>query len=216
MVITVEAHKIAYMAVPKAACSSIKFALAEIDPEMAGIKHGGLEDMLFAHTRYQTQRFRPHRWAQYSDWWRFTVVRDPLQRLFSAYSDFVVKRKLLYKSPKLRRTDLPKEPDPDFFFQNVEQYKELSSVIRHHILPVRLFAGPKLEGYDRIYKMEELDQLAQDITARTGKSFVIPRANKSGKTFEFTDLHPKTQDHLRVFLAEEYDYFKGYYDNPMG
>ncbi len=221
MAIELAAYHIAYMALPKAACSSVKAALALNDPDIR-LEDYPESDFASAvdrwHKIYPTRRFRPHRWEKYdTGWWRFAVVRDPAKRLMSCYTNRVVELKDLHNSRKLLRgdVDLPMDPDPDFFFQNLDAYRAASSAIKHHALPAWLFLGPLPLAYDRVYKVEEMDQLAQDLSDRIGHPVTLPRENPSHYTLALSDLKPKTQDALRGFLADEYAYLDGYYDNPM-
>lgn len=216
MVVAIPAHKIAYMALPKSACSSVKTALLSIDPERPISAEALRENGDAIHGAYLTRRFRPHRWAAYEGYWRFTVVRDPLRRLLSVYTDRVVGRRDLKDSRRLRQAKhLPVDPDPDFFFQNIRAYMSLSSVVKHHALPARLFIGPRPLRYDAVYRVDELPALSAKLSEIAGKPVAIPRLNKSKVKLRFDDLAPKTQAVLREFLAEDYEDLRGYFENPM-
>lgn len=216
MVVAIKKYRIAYTAVPKAACSSVKAALGSIDPEKSIPISDFISGQVNPHAVYQTMRFRPHRWQRYEGWWRFTVIRDPLKRLLSVYSDRVLDRRELLNSPKIRRqTELTPEPDPDFFFQNLKSYMQLSSVVKHHALPTRLFIGPKPYDYDRVYRTDEIDTLSRDLSERTGMVCKVPRLNSSSTAIKFTDLSNRTQIILSKYLEEEYQDLSEYFDNPF-
>jgi len=218
MVIAVEAHRIAYMALPKAGCSSVKAALAQVDPAVTLPPEEEIDVMTW-HAIYPTSRFRPHRWKRFGpDWWRFCVVRDPARRLMSCYTDRVVDKRDLHKSRKLRRgrVDLPQDPDPDFFFRNLRAYAEASSSIKHHCLGAWHFVGPRPLDYDRVYKTEEMGQLAADLSERVGQPVEMTRENRSSVTLALGDLAPATRDALRPFLAREYEHLSDFYENPLG
>jgi len=214
MVIAIKTHKIAYMAVPKAACTSVKAGLAQCDPEVSLDLEAAKADATLAHSLYPTKRFRPHRWKEYEAFWRFTVVRDPLKRLMSVYTDIVDGRQELRNSRKLKRQDavLPMDPDPDFFFQHLAEYREAASSVKHHVLPVWLFIGPRPHLYDRIYKIEEIPELAADLAQKTGTDIVIPRYNKSPSKLLFSELDAKTRSSLDGYLDQEYKSLKGIYE----
>lgn len=216
MVVAVPFHKIAYMAVPKAACSSVKATLATIDPDIDITFDMLSADVELAHAVYPTMRFRPHRWEEYEGWWRFTVLRDPLKRLLSVYTDRVVARKELHNSPKLRKqTVLSVDPDPDFFFQNLADYSRKSSVIKHHALPVKLFIGPKPLLYDRIFTINQLGDLETVLSERVGQTVKIPRFNSSGRKINIDDLQPQTREIIAETLAPDYDHLSDYFENPF-
>ena len=216
MVITVEAHKIAYMALPKAGCSSVKAALAHLDPDVTLPPEDRI-DVNTWHAIYPTRRFRPHRWKQYADYWRFAVVRDPVKRLMSVYTNRVVEFKDLHNCRNILRghVDLPKDPDPDFFFTHLRAYCDASSVIKHHCLGAELFLGPKPLKYDRVYRTEELAELPHDLARITGTTVDLPRENSSDQRLALDDLKYGTVRAIRGFLNDEYAYLSGYYDNPL-
>ncbi|MEY8831298.1 sulfotransferase family 2 domain-containing protein [Sedimentitalea sp. XS_ASV28] len=216
MVVHIDAYKIAYMPLPKAACTSVKAGLALVDPAIDTSLETIAQNPDIVHGYYRTRRFRPHRWQAYEGWWRFAVVRDPLKRLLSAYTDRVVKRRDLYKSPKLRRQDatLPRDPDPDFFFRHLPEYRQAASVIKHHVLPAHLFIGLKPHRYDRVYKIEEMGELARDLAERIGQDVNLPRFNESSDKLDYADLQPDTQSCIREFLNEDYEQLDAYYPRP--
>ncbi|SPH21549.1 hypothetical protein ASD8599_02301 [Ascidiaceihabitans donghaensis] len=214
--IKVEAHKIAYMALPKAACSSIKKALATIDP---AVKVDELADTEYDydkwHMVYPTQRFRPHRWSALDpDWFGFTVVRDPVKRLMACYTNRVVERGELKNSRKIKNGayNLPVDPDPDFFFQNLDAYKKAASVIKHHAMHTWLFTGPDLSVYKKVYPTEKLGALAKDLSDWTNAPFEIGRENTSSMTLTLDDLKPETVKALTPWLCLEYGFLINHYD----
>lgn len=216
MAISIAQYRIAYMALPKAACSTVKAALARIDPDVTLPPEAEHTNPLW-HKIYPTIRYRAHRFQQYADHWRFCVIRDPAERLISCYTDRVVKRGELHHSRRIRRgeVNLPADPDPDFFFQNPLKYASAASVIKHHSLPAYLFLGPTLDNYDAVYPMENLPQLARDLSERTGQAVPFLKKNASGASLTLDDLKPKTLKALRKVFALEYGLVEGYYDNPL-
>lgn len=215
MVIAVDAFRLAYVALPKAGCSSVKAALAHLDPW----KHVPPEtDVHTWHALYPTQRHKARRWARLSGYYRFCVVRDPARRLMSCYTDIVVTRGALRDSPRVRAArGLPLDPDPDTFFCRLARYRRKSSLVRHHVLGASVFLGENLrDDYDRVYRTGDLDELAHDLSRRTGESVEIPHANATGGGLSLFDLQGRTIDRLRPLLDEEYAFLSDHYTNPLG
>jgi hypothetical protein len=217
MVIAVTSHKLAYMALPKAACTSVKEALARLDPSVLIPREDRIDAQTW-HLIYPTRRFRAHRWNALSDHWRFCVVHDPARRLMSVYTNRVVHFRDLHNSRKLRfgTSALPTDPDPDTFFRNLAAYAHESSSIKHHAAGAWLFLGPELEGYDRIYRTEELADLAWDLSLLTRQKVQIPHRNRSEERLGLEDLAGETIDAIRPFLEREYDYMGRFFQNPLG
>lgn len=216
MVISVEHYRIAYMALPKAACTTVKAALARIDLDVRLPSPDQYSHKLW-HQIYPTSRFHHRKWEPYEDYWTFCVVRDPVKRLMSCFTDIVATRQLLHTSQKLRRpsVDLPIDPDPDFFFQNLDRYSEKASVVKHHSLPARAFLGRKMDRYKTVYRTENLGQLALDLNELTGREIVLNKENSSSFKLTLDDLKPETIDAIRPRLNEEYELFQDYFSNPI-
>ena len=214
MAIEVEAYRLAYMALPKAGCSAVKEALARLDPDVTLPE---APDVFTWHGIYPTARFRPHRWEKYLSrgWFRFCVVRDPIKRLLSVYSNRVDTFNDLARSRGVRVSDLPADPDPDYFFGHLRDYIAASSSVKHHAIGAWLFLGPKPLRYTRVYRTDEMADLAADLEFVTGRKVVIPRSNASPRTVSFDELSPATRDSLRPFLDQEYRYLSEYFDNPF-
>lgn len=216
MVIAVPKAQLAYMAVPKAACSSVKAMLAQVDPDVT-LPPPDQRDLLTYHRIYQTRRFRSDDWSNYDGYFRFTVVRDPIKRLMSVYTNRVVEFQDLKNSRAIRNGDagLPVDPDPDFFYQNLMDYRNAVSSIKHHILPSELFTGPDLGVYDRVYRTSEIPALAAELSEKTGQPLDATRENRSETKLDYADLSPKTHAALRDRLMVEYDHLSDYFDNPL-
>lgn len=210
MVVAIDAYKIAYMPLPKAACTSVKMALGVLD----GAFTAGEVDIKTAHDRLQTRRFRQDRWEVYGkDWFRFCVVRDPFERLMSAYLDLVVTRNALAHSRRIRAMagKLPTDPDPDFFFQNLARYQRASSLVKHHTFQAHVFIGSDLGAYDAVYATSDLTPLETALGKRCHQRVVLPRANVTKLTLSWGDLVPKTQAAVANWLASDYDLLRGHF-----
>ncbi|MFZ7093665.1 sulfotransferase family 2 domain-containing protein [Primorskyibacter sp. 2E233] len=212
-----DAYKLAYMPMPKAACSSVKEVLARLDPAVT-VPDPERDGVFTWHRIYATKRFRMKRWIGLEDYFRFCVVRDPVKRLLSVYTNRVVQLRELHNSPRLRENPghLVLDPDPDFFFQNIDAYRGKASTIKHHALPAHIFLGPDLDMYSRVYRVEDLTALAWDLSLWTRQDIAMPRSNQSDIRLTLDDLQDKTIDALRPFLDAEYSFLSGFYENPLG
>lgn len=215
MAITVDAYRLAFMPLPKSACTSVKRTLAQVDPDVA---KDDTPDVQVWHEVYPTRRFRSDRWVRYADYFRFCVVRDPVKRLMSCYTDIVANREEMSNSPRLRKSKrYPVDPDPDYFFLNLDAYKTHSSLVKHHCMSAAFFIGTQPEkDFDRVYRTSEIDELGNDLSVRTGRVLAVPHANATKRKLVLDDLLDETVDAIRPFLEQEYALLKGYFRNPFG
>lgn len=207
--------ELAYVPVPKAACSTVKAMLAAIDPTLDddGIALRGEGRF---HTLYRTMRFDPRRLQRALGLFRFTVIREPAKRLISAYLNRVVERGELIHSPRVRRSaQLPVNPDPDFFFQNLYAYQCSSSLVKHHTLPMWMFAGKEPEAFDAVYTTSQLRHLQADLSHLVAWPLDLPRVNPTQTEIGLDDLKPETLGCLRDYLAEDYRVYRAYFPNPF-
>lgn len=218
MVIAVDACRLAYMALPKAGCSSVKQMLAALDPSVSVDAARDTTEVMQWHRIYRTRRFDARHWQRYRDYFRFCVVRDPAKRLMSCYTDIVAGRNALGHSPRVRAAGhLPLSPDPDAFFLNFFRYRKLSSLVRHHVLPAEIFLGPDLAGdYDRVFRTSEMAELARALSARSGSGVTMPHANATGMSLSVHGLSGAAIDVIRPVLDREYDYLAAFFRNPLG
>lgn len=158
-------YKIAYVPVPKAANSSIRAALLpllDIDPAVVP-------------NIYQFDGFIERRVSQCpnlpnSDWFVFTVVRDPYARAASAFLDKVVIRDPVLRA--FRRMGVRKGDSFTDYLKIVSLWPRLS--LNNHILPqtdllFRFLGSPNF----KVIKLEELGTewptIRAELEARSGK-----------------------------------------------
>ena len=217
MAIALDQYQLVYKPVPKAACSSVKAGLALLDETVAVSMEDLAGNNKEIHRIYPTDRFRRRRWMRYRDHFRFTVVRDPIKRLLSVYTNRVVAKNELYHSRKLRKVQdrLPTHPDPDFFFQNLVAYMDHSSSIKHHALHSHHFTGRDLSLYSKVYRTSDLAELGADLSEIVGREVTIPRFNSTDSPLKFEDLAPKTRLQLLYYLAPEYEHLGALFPRPL-
>jgi Sulfotransferase family len=110
--IVVPDHRVLFLPIPKAGCTSVLWLLAELaGVPMRSFTHSDMAEATPALTVHDMNRWRDvQRLSKYGEeerrriltedgWFRFTVVRDPAQRLWSAWQS-----KLLFREPRFVET----------------------------------------------------------------------------------------------------------------
>jgi hypothetical protein len=201
-----EDFELAYAPVPKAGSTAVKTALAAL-----GDDRPDEGDTAWVHNRMPTRRYSPDGFARYAEFWRFTVIRDPIERLLDVYSDLILGRDVLAYAADVRRgrVHLPTRPDPDFFFQNLDRYRAASFAIKHHAMKQMVFTGPDLGAYDHIYDAARLEEVFADLSCMTGRRVSVQLAEPEPK-LKMRDLKPETRALIRAEAAADYEAFSGF------
>lgn len=201
-----EEFELGYVPVPKAESTAVKAALTvlgDVAPDP--------DDSAWVHNHMPTRRFSPDNFRRYDDLWRFTVIRDPIDRLLAVYSDLILGRDVLAYGANVRRgrIDIPTRPDPDFFFQNLDRYRAAAFAIKHHAMKQVVFTGPDLGVYDRVYDAAQLDELCAELTSMTGRPVTATPPTPHAPIL-LSDLKPETRAVIRAETAADYEAFSGF------
>lgn len=110
--------------------------------------------------------------------------------------------------------NLSRDPDIDTFFLRLGSYRLQSGSIRHHTDLIKNYIGNDLSLFDAVYTIDQLDQLAMDISARVGRPITFQRLQTGGPAVTLDMLSPKAFQSLMVYLKPEYELLKDYYKPP--
>jgi hypothetical protein len=218
--IVCDPHKLIYFPVPKNACTSIKNTLWELthgrkfEPFVNAGKT--IENI---HQIYVSRFFSmgslemvAPRWAEY---FRFTVVRDPVDRLVSAYRNRVLfhleLRQELLEQSGLKSPDLIPTPDFAQFVRYLPLYQRASRAIAHHTAPQKAFIGDRLGIYDFICRFETLDELESELSQRLERQIKFPVSENLGPSKDGIVVDSETRQLIYQYYEEDYELLRDYY-----
>lgn len=141
---------------------------------------------------------------------KFAVIRDPIDRLLSAYRHRVIdSHELSVEALKgddhytaFRRRQLKPEPEISEFIQNLERYRFDVYQIKHHTDPQVLFLGNDAKYYDRLFLFEELATMSAEIERATGAKIELRHEMRS-KPLAITP-QKADRDFLTKFYKDDY------------
>lgn len=202
---------IGYQPIPKVACTSIKESLFRA---MVGLPFSAALSEGADHIhRYFDLRTRDVSAAAF----RFTVVRDPIKRFLSAFSNRVLHHKELSKDyverlrldPPLDLASFVFDPDLARFVDQFESYRRIPT-IDHHFRPISEISAP-LTAFDKVYPFEALNDLMTDLQQRTGVSMSLPHSQRGGPKLQVKDLSARVFNKLVDIFAADYAMLDGLY-----
>ena len=175
---------IAYHPTPKCACSSVKAML-----NYAKYKTS-YEDFEELHKLYLTRKFVPFEKACF----KFCIVRDPVDRFISGYSNRVLFHKDI-------------EPVSfDEFVRNFDLYFK-NPMINHHFLPQVYYIGKNPNYYSKIFNIKDMAEVPKALAEMVG--FEIPNFKEQTGGSDKKPTPSKEQvDFIRDFYKEDYNFLK--------
>lgn len=149
---------------------------------------------------------------------RVTVVRDPIERILSAYSNRVVSKGVLsQESIDLRLAgmlEIPTDPSLEVFIENLEKYRLLSPVIRHHTEPHSTFLGHDLRYFQLVFPFEDVAGFVEIVNRAAGTSIQLRHLQKSTGTRYQEVLNNALLEKLLEFCSGDYALLRQFYSPP--
>ncbi|HEY9034607.1 MAG TPA: sulfotransferase family 2 domain-containing protein [Pseudomonadales bacterium] len=195
--------KLAYYSVPKVGKTAMKSVMDTLSRPDGDYRNYG--DKLFS----PLMRWRGR------GCYRFTIVRDPVERLVSAYADRVADRDDIRRSVLsvvlARLLGLDPSPDLNTFALNLKKYALINDRIFRHVVPQLRYIGRDPGFYDAIFSIREMDKVAATLSELSGREVSIRRANASKAKVSKADLSPAALAALQDFYREDYRLYGQYF-----
>ncbi|MCA0922806.1 sulfotransferase family 2 domain-containing protein [Pseudooceanicola nanhaiensis] len=214
MAIIIDKHKFSFFFTPKVACTSIKYMCFEIENDRPFEPFMANGVMKYVHEAvYPGRRFQDVQHAAIKDHVRLAVVRDPIARFLSCYSNRVVHHKELSvrkAGAKLKQFGLKPDPTLEEFANRFGAYRKCSDSIRHHTAPMVNFLGKDPGYYENVYNLRDIGQCVERISQIVGRPLELGRHQTGGPKLSVDDLSPAQIDKLKQFYAVDYNNYGTY------
>lgn len=228
MIVTVDIQGVAFVGIPKCLTTSILHALYRI--EFGEPYKAGMHDGQFIHGFYRDRAtekgldWEKPDFEALSGYWKFTVVRDPINRMISAYKHRVFQKGEVAAAMERPKWQVRKQgqtegvvpyPDADTFFSNFQQYRMLVPSIWHHTAPMSHFVGDDLRRFDCVSRIEDIGHLETALSARLGQGITLPHLQKSLSSLTFDLLDDDARKTLLRHTRPDFDLVKDCYRPPV-
>lgn len=192
--------RIAYYCVPKAGKTAMKSTMKKMS-EDGGVFTNFGDHPISARMRKRSEGHH-----------RITVVRDPVERLISCWSDRVGDRDDIRRSSistfLCKPLGLNPSPDLEEFVLNLRKYQMINDRIYRHVIPQIRYIGKEPDFFQAIYSIREMDKAQEELSVLVGKDVRIEKRNvsKSNKTVKPV-LSQEALEYAREFYRQDYDLY---------
>lgn len=214
MSVILDKFSLFYQPIPKVACTSIKLMIFELEngfPFEGYIANGKRRNI---HQYYPTSLWEKMLQKRVVSFRRVTLVRDPVERFLSAYSNRVVHHKELSKEktgPNFLNKGLEHNPGIDLFIEKFRDYYDASGSIFHHMRPMVDFIGGDASYFSKVYNIRNITEFVSDINEHTGVDLTIGRHQTGGPKLKKEDLSGPQLKKIQYFYQHDYKAFGNYF-----
>jgi len=130
---------------------------------------------------------------------RFALLRDPVKRFLSGYSNRVLYyRELSIEAAgqDLLREGLPPDPDIGTFVENYVGYLRCSKNLARHFLRQQKFIGTDPAYFERVFQLEQVGQLVDFVNTACNGQAKMPRLQTGGAKLDFFALSDDIQTQI--------------------
>lgn len=144
--------------------------------------------------------------------WIFTIIRNPIRRLLSVYTNRVRDHRDIAKAlEKAPDAALDPMPSADAFFRDLPRYRAQVPSIRHHTDNFAQFLGPDLTRYDAVFRVEEAGAMQQTLSERLGQPFVLENEQRSRASLDLDDLSSEARAQIVTHTHPDFELLAPFY-----
>ncbi|WOI35321.1 sulfotransferase family 2 domain-containing protein (plasmid) [Tritonibacter scottomollicae] len=217
MTVMISKHKFFFASAPKVACTSIKTEMFRVENgfDFRPFHANGHYRHIHDNAIYPAAPFERFSHLDFSGYLKLTMVRDPVRRFLSAYSNRVgYYRELSAEAlgdDHLGNGIIP-NPSIHEFIDGLSKYRNASGSIRLHTEPLKVFLGSDPSFYDQIFNIRKIDQFDKVVSDWIGDSFSTPHLQTGGEKIGVSELSVSELKKIRKFYEDDYELFGEYFE----
>jgi hypothetical protein len=203
-----EELRICYAPMPKCASSSIKAAILNLTRGVQTLNpHAFYQNPFFA-----TQKIEPD---HLNNFYKFTIVREPVSRLISYYTRNVIHdSSLMVEAKGSKAFGLPLRPTLAEFITKLDEYCLCFNDVRHHTLPQSPYLRDFMPKFDDVFVFECISEFYVKLAKVLGLEIPVYALMKSSEqevSHWTRELEQPLVDRLYAFYRDDYELLADYY-----
>lgn len=191
-IISLDNPALAYVPMPKCGSTTIKAYILDATQRLKTINPHQFFDNPFFKTSEK-------KISDYFGYYKFVVLRDPIERFLSYYNHNILVKNSLSESFNKRSVvfGLNTRPEINELISRWDQYCFVFNDFKHHSLPQAAYLGHDLSTFDDVFLLDQIENLLSKLTVILGTEKLPIHLMKSDKPV--ADLyHELTHDSLQL------------------
>jgi tetratricopeptide (TPR) repeat protein len=201
-----EELRLCYAPMPKCASSSVKAAILKLTKGIQTVNpHAFYQNPFFG-----TQKIDP---STFKDLYKFTIVRDPVDRLISYHRRNVIHDESLMKEVVSDSAfGLPTKPTFAEFVTRLDDYCLCFNDVRHHTLPQAAYLRDFFTEFDEVFLFEHMSEFYAQLASVLKVELPVYELMKSSEEeADPSALDVSVLDRLYAFYRADYELLADHY-----
>ncbi|NQX93880.1 MAG: sulfotransferase family 2 domain-containing protein [Erythrobacter sp.] len=213
MGVFIDDAKLFYAPIPKVACTSIKHMFFELENDFTFQKFKASSKGWHIHNFYPGSLREKYQEGRIKDYRRITMVREPVKRFLSAYSNRVIfhnraNEKAVAGLGRFRK--VTPNPELDEFIDRFDRYMKIRD-ISWHCRPMVDFVGSDPGYFHAVYGIQQMDEFIEDVSNTVGKQVEVGRLQTGGPKISPDVLTAKQREKIENYYAADYKAYAQYF-----
>jgi len=127
-----------------------------------------------------------------TDYRRFALLRDPIQRFLSGFSNrvgFYKELSMEAAGEGLKKYGLPPNPDIETFVREFQKYRKCSKSINRHFFKQQRFIGDDPAYFEKVFRLDKVSEMVDFINLEFQSDANMPRLQTGGEKIDFFALN---------------------------
>ena len=147
---------------------------------------------------------------------KFCIVRNPIQRVLSCFSNRIVCHKDLTKGnvkKQILAANLKVHLDLDFFINILSRYIDVSASISHHAGRLVDYLGTNAYFYDQIFDISEIDPVLVPRLRELSScnELKLKKLQSGGPKIDKSDLTSEQINAVRTYFEQDFQIYSDFF-----
>lgn len=215
MIAAFDSYGVAFVGVPKCMSTSVLRSFYKLEHGTAFDRAafgGNIHRFYRQRVADRIASIEPPDLAGLAGLWLFTIIRNPIRRLLSVYTNRVCDHRDIAKAlEKAPDATLDPMPSANAFFRDLPRYRAQVPSIKHHTDNFAQFLGSDLTRYDAVFRVEDASAMQVTLSERLGQPFVLENEQRSRMALGFDDLSPEAQAQIVTHTHPDFELLAPFY-----